>query len=346
MLGLAILLVRRHVPESPRWLFIHGREEEAEEIVDRIERRPPRGDRAGADGAGRGDQGPPARVAFRSGEIAKTAFKAYPKRTTLGLSLFIGQAFLYNAITFDLGTLLSTYFGIASGSVPFYIAICSRSPTSSGRCTLGPPLRHRRPQADDLRHLSRSRRPLAAITGILFVTGSGDNGHLTTWSFMALLMGTFFLASAGASSAYLTVSEIFPMETRALAIAFFYAVGTAAGGITGPLLFGHLIDSGDPGTLAIGFYIGAAVMAIGGIAELLFGVKAEQQSLEDIAKPLTAERRRREPPRKGRLRRKPRMPARRSSARVSTARMQSTSGRGLPSIGRAPMSFAPLRSTG
>ena len=111
---------------------------------------------------------------------------------------------------------------------------------------------------------------------------------LTEWTFIALVCATFFLASAGASSAYLTVSEIFPMETRALAIAFFYAVGTAIGGITGPLLFGHLIDSGTAASVAIGFFIGAAVMALGGIAELAFGVRAEQQSLESIAEPLTA----------------------------------------------------------
>ncbi len=102
-------------------------------------------------------------------------------------------------------------------------------------------------------------------------------------------MATFFLASAGASAAYLTVSEIFPLETRALAIAFFYAVGTAVGGITGPLLFGHLIGSGDRGQVIIAFLIGAGVMAIGGIAELSQGVKAEGQQLEDIAKPLTAD---------------------------------------------------------
>ena len=119
---------------------------------------------------------------------------------------------------------------------------------------------------------------------ILFV-----NGALGTWGFMALLLATFFLASAGASSAYLTVSEIFPMETRALAIAFFYAIGTAIGGITGPLLFSKLIATGEESQVAIGFFIGAGVMALGGIVELLVGVKAEQAELEDIAKPLTAE---------------------------------------------------------
>ncbi len=105
---------------------------------------------------------------------------------------------------------------------------------------------------------------------------------------MLLAIG-FFIASAGASSAYLTVSEIFPMETRALAIALFYAVGTAIGGITGPLLFGQFIHSGNLGLVALGFFIGAIAMAFGGVAELVFGVRAEQQSLENIARPLTAE---------------------------------------------------------
>ena len=127
----------------------------------------------------------------------------------------------------------------------------------------------------------------ALLTALLgaFLLGEG----LTTWSFMAFVMAIFFVASAGASSAYLTVSEIFPMETRALSIAFFYAVGTAAGGIVGPLLFGHLINTGEQSAVAIGFFVGAVVMAIGGVAELLFGVKAEQKQLEQIAEPLTAE---------------------------------------------------------
>jgi hypothetical protein len=115
------------------------------------------------------------------------------------------------------------------------------------------------------------------------------NGGLTRYSFMALVLATFFFGSAGASAAYLTVSEVFPMETRALAIALFYAVGTAVGGIAGPLLFGQLIHTGDPSKVAIGFFIGAGAMALGGVAEIFFGVRAEQQSLENIAKPLTAE---------------------------------------------------------
>jgi MFS family permease len=115
-------------------------------------------------------------------------------------------------------------------------------------------------------------------------------GHgVNQWGFLALLFGTFFLASAGASAAYLTVSEVFPMETRALAIAFFYAVGTGLGGIVGPLLFGAVVASNDRAQVATVFLIAAAVMALGGIAELLLGVRAERASLEDIAKPLTAE---------------------------------------------------------
>ena len=113
----------------------------------------------------------------------------------------------------------------------------------------------------------------------------GPTGGL--WLFMVVLVVCFFLASSGASAAYLTVSEIFPMETRALAIAFFYAVGTAVGGITGPLLFGQMIESGDRSLVALAFLIGAAVMAVGGLVEMAWGVKAEGQQLEDIAAPLT-----------------------------------------------------------
>jgi hypothetical protein len=122
------------------------------------------------------------------------------------------------------------------------------------------------------------------VTAILFAGGS-----LAIGSFMALVVVTFFIASAGASSAYLTVSEIFPMETRALAIASFYAVGTAVGGITGPILFARFIDSGSVDQVALGFYIGAAVMIVGGLAEIAFGVPAERKPLEQVAEPLTAE---------------------------------------------------------
>ncbi len=281
ILGFAILLVRRHVPESPRWLFIHGQQDEAERIVDSIEKEVEQET---------GEQLPEPegslkirqRKAIPFVEIAKTAFKLYPKRAVLGLALFVGQAFLYNAITFDLGTLLSGFFDIASGTVPLFIAVYALGnffgPLLLGRLfdTVG-----RKPMiAGTYLGSAAISLPLA----ILFMTDS-----LNTWGFMALLSAVFFLASAGGSSAYLTVSEIFPMETRALAIAFFYAVGTGLGGITGPLVFGKLIDSGSSVNVGIGFLIGAAVMALGGIAELFFGVKAEGANLEDLAKPLTAQ---------------------------------------------------------
>src|SRR5699024_1064941 len=127
----------------------------------------------------------------------------------------------------------------------------------------------------------------ALITVPLIILFS--NGSLGAWTFLLFIVAIFFLASSGASAAYLTVSEVFPMETRALAIAFFYAVGTAAGGIAGPLLFGQLIGTEQRGNVAIAFIIGAAVMALGGVAELLLGVRSERASLEDIAKPLTAQ---------------------------------------------------------
>jgi MFS family permease len=280
-LGVGILLVRRNVPESPRWLFIHKRHEEGERIVAEIEK-------AVEEETGEKLPEPDESITVRQreriplGEIARTAFSKYPRRTVLGLSLFVGQAFLYNAVTFDLGTLLGEFFEVGSGAIPLYIALFAASnflgPLTLGRLfdTVG-----RKPM------IAFTYLGSAVLTAALAVALLGNG--LTTWSFMAFVLAIFFLASAGASSAYLTVSEIFPMETRALSIAFFYATGTAAGGIVGPILFGHLIASGKEEQVAIGFFIGAVVMAIGGVAELLFGVKAEQRTLEDVAKPLTAE---------------------------------------------------------
>ncbi|CDO88608.1 sugar transport protein [Mycobacterium triplex] len=123
---------------------------------------------------------------------------------------------------------------------------------------------------------------IAVVLGVLFLDQTGG-----VWTFIVVLAAAFFLASAGASAAYLTVSEIFPMETRALAIAFFYAVGTAIGGITGPVLFGELINSGDRGQVLWSFLIGAIVMAVAGLVELWLGIAAEQRALEDLALPLT-----------------------------------------------------------
>jgi MFS family permease len=281
ILGLAILLVRRHVPESPRWLFIHGREEEAERIVREIEQDVAR--EIGHDLPAPGEAITiRQREAIPFREIAKVLIKRYPRRAVLGLSLFVGQAFLYNAVTFDLGTILNEFFGVSSEKVPYLFVVFAAGnflgPLLLGRLfdTVG-----RIPMIAGT-YLGSSA--MVCVLAVLLRSGS-----LETWSFMVLIAVTFFFASAGASSAYLTVSEVFPMESRALAIAFFYAIGTATGGIVGPLLFGQLIHSGNVEQVATGFFIGAAVMAIGGIAELLFGVRAEGQSLENIAQPLTAE---------------------------------------------------------
>ncbi|RKS74326.1 putative MFS family arabinose efflux permease [Actinomadura pelletieri DSM 43383] len=280
LLGLVIMFVRRHVPESPRWLFIHGRDEEAERIVDGIERDIREETRQELEEPGESITVRQRKtISFK--EIGGVAFKHYTTRAVLGLALFVGQAFLYNAVTFDLGTILSEYFAVASATVPYFFAMFALGnflgPLLLGRLfdTVG-----RKPM------IAGTYLAASAFTVLLGVLLMGDG--LTRWTFMALIGVTFFFASAGASSAYLTVSEIFPMETRALAIAFFYAIGTAVGGITGPLLFGRLIDSGNVDLVAIGFFVGAAIMTLGGIAEIFYGVRAEKASLENIAKPLTA----------------------------------------------------------
>ncbi len=288
ILGLGILLVRRNVPESPRWLFIHGRDQEAEEVVDDIERQV-------QESTGERLSEPEAAMTIRQRktigllEIARTVFKLYPRRTVLGLSLFVGQAFLYNSILFGYTTVLTKFFGVSSSNGPYYLIAFAvgnlLGPLLLGRLfdTVG-----RKPMIAGTYILSGI---LLLITGYLFAQHQLTATTLTVaWSIV------FFFASAGASAAYLTVSEVFPMETRALAIAFFFAVGTAAGGIAGPLLFAKLVATGNAGKVFFAMALGAALMIFAGVVELFLGVKAERQSLENIAKPLTAE----EVPRPGR----------------------------------------------
>jgi len=281
VLALAILLVRRNVPESPRWLFIHGREKEAERIVREVE------DRVSEEAGERLDDVDDTitirqRRAIGFGTIARAVIKRYPRRTVLCFSLFVGQAFLYNAFFFTYGDTLSTFFGI--GQTGWYLAVFAAS-NFAGALLLSPLF-------DRIGRVKMITGTYVVSGVLLGITGFMLGGlNATTLTLMGAIV--FFIASAGASSAYLTASEVFPMETRALCIAFFYAIGTAAGGISGPLLFGWLIDRAsahkDVTEIALGYFLGAVLMIGGGVVEAFLGVKAEGQSLESIAQPLTAE---------------------------------------------------------
>jgi MFS family permease len=280
IIGLAVLFVRRNVPESPRWLFIHGREREAEKVIDEIERQVSEsvGSRLPE------PEGEPLTVRQRKTIplplIFRSAVTLYPKRTILGLSLFIGQAFLYNSILFGFGNLLSLYFHTPSGNTPYYLAVFAVG-NFAGALLLSPLF-------DII-----GRKPMIAGTyllagALLIVTGLLFQAHdLSDISFTACCCVVFFFASAGASAAYLTVSEIFPLETRALCIAVFYAIGTGIGGVIGPQVFSRLINTGSYRQVFLALGLGAVMMILGGIAELIFGVKAEGQSLESLAQPLT-----------------------------------------------------------
>ena len=214
--------------------------------------------------------------------IAKTVFTLYPKRTVLCLALFIGQAFLYNAFFFTYGDSLSTFFGVKQTG--YYIAAFAAS-NFLGALLLG--------SLFDTVGRVKMIAGTYIVSGVLLGVAGFVLGDLNAMTLTIFGMVIFFFASAGASAAYLTASEVFPMETRALCIAFFYAVGTAIGGITGPLYFGKLIDNAsaakDITGIAPGYFLGAALMVAGGIVAIFLGVHAEGETLENIAKPLTAE---------------------------------------------------------
>ncbi len=280
-LGFVILLLRRFLPESPRWLMTHGQPDAADRVVGEIETRvegetgeklpPPSGEKLRL------------RSDIRSWFVpgAKALFGQYRKRTILGVVLMAAQAFCYNAVLFTYALILTHFYGIESGRVGLFML-----PFALGNF-LGPLLLGR--LFDTI-----GRRPMIvgtyALAGILLVVNgylfADDQLDATTQT--AMWMAIFFFASAAASAAYLTVGESFPLEVRAIAIALFYAFGTAVGGVAGPVVFGHLIDSSTKTDLQYGYWLGGGLMLIAAITAAFLAHNAERRSLEDVAAPLSS----------------------------------------------------------
>jgi MFS family permease len=275
ILGGAVLFLRNQIPESPRWLLMHGRVEEATRIVRNVEEQIERARGVPLPKAiGESVLTTTGKITFTA--IARVLLRRHPRRTVLGATLMIAQAFAYNAIFFTYALVLSRFYGVPAKDMGLYIL-----PFAAGNL-LGPILLG--PLFDTI-----GRRAMIAATyglsGVLLaIAGAGfAAGWLTAATQTALWCAVFFVASAAASSAYLTVSELFPVELRGMAIALFYAVGTATGGLAAPAVFGILIESGRRDQVLVGYLVGAALMIGAAAVAVFLGVDAENKSLEEIA---------------------------------------------------------------
>jgi MFS family permease len=276
VLGTGVLLLRNFIPESPRWLVTHGQETAAEEAMREIEERSgkqlPVGDKKTI-------LQPRQELGFSL--IAQVLFQKYPTRTTLVVVLMTAQAFLYNALFFTYALMLTRFYHVPAGQAGLYLLPLAAG-NFFGPLLLGPlfDIIGRRKMLTITYGLSGL---LLAGTGYLFLRGS-FNAITQTCAWSAI----FFVASAGASAAYLTASEVFPLEMRAIAIALFYAMGTAVGGILAPILFGRLIGSGSPLAICGGYVFAGGLMAAAAVVAAWLAIDAERKSLEEVAAPLSA----------------------------------------------------------
>jgi MFS family permease len=278
-LGCVILLIRRHVPESPRWLLTHGRKEEAERILAEVETA------VGRSGHQLTESKATVRLAVHDrtpwAEIWRSMFHDHRSRSILSLVLMAAQAFFYNAIFFTYGLVLMRYYSIPAEGIGFYML-----PFALGNF-LGPLLMGR--LFDTVGRKAMIALTYAGSGILLLITGWLFNEGLLTANMQAVAWSViFFIASSAASSAYLTVSEIFPLEIRALAIAIFFAAGTLIGGVSAPALFSRLIATGSRNVLFLGYAAASALMIGAAVVELYLGVAAERQSLESISAPLSS----------------------------------------------------------